>query len=1198
MMNTYKERDLKLLYNSFIQKKDIESASKVLDLIEKQQNNQYNLSFAGHFSAGKSSMINYLMDMEVLPKSPIPTSANIVEVTSGEGVARVYFNNETTLEYDEPYNIDLIQDYCMNRDTIKKLEISTSESVLPQGSAIIDTPGIDAANDADRLMTESSLHLVDTLFYVTDYNHVQSEVNLYFLREIQDMDIPFYVIVNQIDKHNENEISFTKFESSVKETFRQWNVKPERFLYSSILNPEAAHSQLSEIKEVIFTLLNEKPKSDERIKIATDQIMKEHRLFLERENEELILKNLSNEIEEDLLLSFIDLTQEEAELEEKLERLDRDFKNEVELTLKNAYLMPAQLREYAKHYLESLEPNFKVGFIGSKKKTEEERKARLNKFLNETQAQIDKTVLWSIKERILEFFEINEIKDDDLIQAVDQISVVYTEENLRSFIKKGAQINGQYVLNYTNEINAHIKQLFRIQTNELFNRIKNYYTSQLKEEKESATKDHQAAYQIYEKESDYLINQLDLHLKSILKFNEQALTDEIESLITNEIAKRKIVEKDEAPPEKQPEKKTKVNQAAILEEKELEEGQTKSLETVTAAIDETLDVIQDLPGFEKILAELKDKKKRLENRELTIALFGAFSAGKSSFSNALFGEQILPVSPNPTTAVINRISPISKKYPHGTVMITLKNEEALINDILNMTSEFSPKNLNFHEYINWIKQEKVYDHYALNKSYQSYLRAMVRGYDARKSDLGGILEIGLDEFAAFLVDEEKACYIEVVDLYYDSPITRKGITIVDTPGANSVNARHTNVAFDYIKYADAILYVTYYNHAVSSADRDFLIQLGRVKEAFEMDKMFFIVNAADLAESEADLNLVLEYVEGELLELGIRFPRIYPVSSKLSLEDKLANQALNEQMKKFEDEFYHFIEYDLAQLTIDSVVWDIKRSYDTLKNYIDMTAMTDEEQGKYLKELESEREETLESVQAFNYDLYHSRLTQRIERQLHFVKERLGIRFHDMFTQFFNPTTITQNGRKAIQELEASRSKLIDYAGYELLQEIRAVSLRVEHYANQLLSELYDQIQANLKAQNEIYLLSSHHYFEFITPEYIQAFKNINLDRFNDALKIFKNQRSFFEQNEREQMKDEFYQALVPEVDAYVNEQEVLMHDAYNAQWNDFVEEIQTRIMADVKDIVFNQIKLVTETIDLDNLIKRKDTMKNIIEKL
>ena len=54
-----------------------------------------------------------------------------------------------------------------------------------------------------------------------------------------------------------------------------------------------------------------------------------------------------------------------------------------------------------------------------------------------------------------------------------------------------------------------------------------------------------------------------------------------------------------------------------------------------------------------------------------------------------------------------------------------------------------------------------------------------------------------------------------------------------------MNASHTGVAFNYIKNADAILFVTYYNHAFSQADRQFLLQLGRVKDQFELDKMFF-----------------------------------------------------------------------------------------------------------------------------------------------------------------------------------------------------------------------------------------------------------------------------------------------------------------------------------------------------------------------
>ena len=77
-----------------------------------------------------------------------------------------------------------------------------------------------------------------------------------------------------------------------------------------------------------------------------------------------------------------------------------------------------------------------------------------------------------------------------------------------------------------------------------------------------------------------------------------------------------------------------------------------------------------------------------------------------------------------------------------------------------------------------------------------------------------------------------------------------------------------------MRNADAILFITYYNHAFAKADREFLIQLGRVKDAFELDKMFFIVNAIDLASTMNEEEEVKGYVRSELQRFGIRFPRL------------------------------------------------------------------------------------------------------------------------------------------------------------------------------------------------------------------------------------------------------------------------------------------------------------------------------------
>ena len=78
---------------------------------------------------------------------------------------------------------------------------------------------------------------------------------------------------------------------------------------------------------------------------------------------------------------------------------------------------------------------------------------------------------------------------------------------------------------------------------------------------------------------------------------------------------------------------------------------------------------------------LRKKAKRLDEQEFTVALFGAFSAGKSSFSNALIGENILPVSPNPTTATINRICPIGPGKEDGTADVILKTMDRMTDDV-------------------------------------------------------------------------------------------------------------------------------------------------------------------------------------------------------------------------------------------------------------------------------------------------------------------------------------------------------------------------------------------------------------------------------------------------------------------------------------------------------------------------------------
>lgn len=1183
------------LFDTMKKNGDQNNAEKIVDLFEKQEEKQFNISFAGHFSAGKSSMINYLLGKDVLPKSPIPTSANIVKITSGEGVARVFFTEATPVEYDEPYDIDMIKDYAMDKDAIKRIEISTSDKVLPENCSLLDTPGIDAADDADRLMTESALHLVDVLYYVMDYNHVQSEVNLYFLQEVQNKQIPFYIIINQVDKHNEKELPFEQFDFNVKQTFDQWNIYPEKVYYSSVINEEAPHNQIKEIKTELFTLLTKIPMESRRLNIAINEVIQEHKKFLEEEYEDALSElDLPHEGFDSNKLK--ELNNKISEIDNLIIHFRKEFEDEVNQTLKNAYLMPAKLRDQAGHYLESQQKDFKIGFFNAKKKTEEERQQRLENFLQPLQKTIETTIQWKLRDKFIQMLRNYQINDETLMQEAQQIGLTYTSENLHAFIKAGATINGNYILNYTNDVSNDIKNKFRQQANNLLAEIEKVTTDKWDKEKakyEEEKQEYEALQHVTDKKLK-LEEQLQEKLSRIdeqLKNPSDMNIDDLYGVIKE----RKVVIKEKAPVVKKRDESKEKHNESIQHVEEKQPVSNVSADSIIEIIEKITNEIEHVDGFSNIITDLEDKKERLYNRELTIALFGAFSAGKSSFSNALFGEQILPVSPNPTTAVISRISPITKENEHGTVIITLKDEKTLVDDLRSITKDLQPESQSFNELIGWIKDNQLYEHPELTKTYQSYLLAVLNGYNERKNKLGKTIQITLEEFPAFVTDESKACYIEAVDLYYDCDLTRKGITLVDTPGADSVNARHTNVAFDYIKQADAIIYVTYYNHAITSADRDFLIQLGRVKEAFELDKMFFIVNASDLAQDESELKLVLDYVEEQLLQFGIRHPKIFPVSSKLSLEERIKQINVNNEMKEFEKDFYTFIEEDLAALTIQAAMWDINRTKLTLENFITSANLDQNVREQRIEQLKEQKQKFKNVIANTNIDISNKRIMERIERQLHFVLERLYIRFHDMFTEHFNPTTITKSGRQAITELEHNRNQFIDYVGYELLQEVRAVSLRIEAYMKELLKNTYEQIQEEIASIDKTFIIPSLTDTNIETPEYKQAFMDIDMNIFTNTIKMFKNTRSFFEQNEREKMKESFYDLLQPLAKDYLEQQKQIMENAYQAQWDNEVKMLKQRIELELDSIIDQNIKVLTDVVDVKELENKYKNIKILI---
>lgn len=1192
------EEQLAALYQMMQANNDEENAKKVLDLYDKLYNEELIVSFSGHFSAGKSSMINTLLGKDILPKSPIPTSANIVKINSGEGWARVFFTDGDPVEYQEPYDLDMIKTYSKDKETIQRIEISTKDKLIPNGAAIMDTPGIDAADDADRLMTESALHLVDVLFYVMDYNHVQSEVNLYFLQSLQNNHIPFYLIINQIDKHNEEELSFASFKESIRKTFSDWDIHPLGVFYTSLFDSSLPTNELDRVKETLFSILQNEEKKYFNIDASVQQVINKHKLFLEEQYEAL---KSDIEIDEDIEARLDEIEKIEdrlAEISKEPEELEQAFQHELKYTLQNAYLMPKALRDKAQQFLESQQPGFKVGLFGSKRKTEEEKSKRLEDFMQSLQETMETAIRWKLRDKYLQLLRDFNLSDQALIEKVNQFVIEYDSSELLNLLKPGAQINGEYVLNYTNDVAADVKSKYKRKSLDLLHSMK----KALQDKHASTVSENQSIYdnlqEVKEIQSKY--NKIEQEMISKQEAIDRMLHDPI---INKEDWQRTVEllhERQEFIKGEQP--VIKSNDLTVEAEQEIDSSHPSdstefTVDQVIEYIEQAINLTESLPGFNNLIDELQVKKDRLANRTFTIALFGAFSAGKSSFSNALIGEKVLPVSPNPTTATVNRIHPVSVEHPHGTIVVTMKKEEDLREELIAMTKNLSPKGEDLHRLLSWMEKKSIVEDRQLNNMYQAYIHALLKGYPANKENLGKKVTITLDDFAKYVTDETIACYIEAIDLYYDCSITRQGITLVDTPGADSVNARHTNVAFNYIKHADAILYVTYYNHALSRADRDFLMQLGRVKEAFQLDKMFFIVNAADLAESEEELQLVTSYVNEELLRLGIRQARIFPVSSKQSLVEKLNSHPLNELMKDFEDHFYSFIHRDLAALTIESALWDIKRLQQTMEQYISTASLDASDKAKQIEKIKQEQKQAITLIKSYETDVYDKQIIQRIEKQLYYVIERLAIRYHDMFKEMFNPTTITENGRKAYLQLKLALENLIEYIRFELNQELQAISLRIEGYSLELANEVYQVMNEKIIEINDLFTLSKQFDYELNTPEYEKELVDIQLKDFQFILGKYKGTKAFFVQNEKEIMKEQLYEALLPSIKTFIKTNQGKMLTSYVEQWKELIVELKNSASGGLNQQVENYFTMLEAPTNLEKMHQNLQELRKLAKR-
>ncbi|WP_252313378.1 dynamin family protein [Sinobaca sp. H24] len=358
----------------------------------KSEKNSFELAFCGHFSAGKSSVINDLLGHDILPTSPIPTSANIISIKKGEVALELVDQDGSTRKWEQEIPWDKARKWGMDGNAIKEMTIYGPFPFLEERAAIIDTPGVDSTDPDHQKITASQLFTTDMIVYVTDYNHVQSETNIEFLQQLSREKKPIVLVINQIDKHNDKELSIQSFENAVRNMLAKSNIRILSLFFTSMKEESHPLNQKQDftrfIKAVLYHSDSLKNPSIQALQTAAvydllEQLEDEQEEAWENWEEEVRTQGMDPSVLQKIDRAEEDRSKEEAEKKEKLAQTAKERKQ----ILENAILFPHMTTEKAKSWLESMDPGFKTGgLLKSKKKIEaerEKREAELYEDLNE-----------------------------------------------------------------------------------------------------------------------------------------------------------------------------------------------------------------------------------------------------------------------------------------------------------------------------------------------------------------------------------------------------------------------------------------------------------------------------------------------------------------------------------------------------------------------------------------------------------------------------------------------------------------------------------------------------------------------------------------------------------------------------------------------------------------------------------------------
>lgn len=1155
---------------------------------DKQTTPGFEIAFCGHFSAGKSTLLNTLMGEELLPVSPIPTSANVIQIKNGQTGLKAFLNgSEEEIIFDQEIPWNKVREWGKNGADIHHLEVTFPLPFINSYSSILDTPGVDSTDPEHQSVTVDQLFTTDLVVYVMDYNHVQSETNLRFLKQLTNERKPLIIVINQIDKHVEDEVSLETFRASIKKTMYSWKIRFQDLFFTSMKETDHPFNEWSTFSSHIKALLHHSDElietSSGRLEIGFYENVKsriEHELHYVREEFEDDLKQVDLTLDD--FEKYLHIKKELNELVNFEDGLFETYQSKQDYLFKNIVLFPHKLTELTREWLE-ISTSKPKGFLFGRKKLEKKRHDRMTLLIDELNDQIKSVLSFHVRLFLKEDLPLEHLSSkEDYLNKMEDDPIEITEDFLESFRKKGP-VSRDYVYQYTDQVTKRVIQIWKEHTEKtllyLADSSKISIEQKIQELEQAINQENEMIIisEQIKKRSEVLETQLSIieqKLKALkIPTDYYRLIDDIrtrEISVNDSFERLTIV---------QPEEDTDKNETNNCDTHDVVQPVNETDISHLLQLADLTSAFADVPLLKEERERFLQQAHKLKNQDYVISLFGAFSAGKSSFANALTGADLLPVSPQPATASRTTITKPTESYDHGTILVQFKEIEEIESEMEEI-SQILGVSLTIDALSKWGPAElDRFGH--ISKSAVDYIDALRQGFEEMKNFTGRRITTTVDDLYTYAAKESVSSMVDHITVYFDSELTRQGITLVDTPGVNSIHTRHTKTAFRQINRSDAIFFLTYYNHAFSKADQYFIEQLGEVNASSSMDKLYFIINASDLALNQTELESVKEHVRSELVRTGNKHASVSSLSSKEGLRAKLNQTEDHHGFSDFEAYFRNRMMNQLKRLSYDQAVYFYNQYQAKGEEWLRLYEAPAQQREAYIGELEETCSQALDwlSKQSF-HEVYSTALQELDERIIHFRK-RVTYVMTDYFTEYLNVSVLTADQRKELRNQSD--------------QAIRKWLSTVEQYMNRgghaLLANLDNHIQHLIRNWHSKQIKGLQDFLPYLYPEtpdrkpfddeFQFSFKHsVDIDFFISSIK---SKRSLFVEQEIKELKEGIISSFEEDVIRYLKD--------WQKHANEHLKSVLTSIKTEFTEVAEKSVLREKETADL---IQNEEVMERL----